>query len=96
MWSVKHKERQCVSNNALVPDVESVNPGTTGLFMTDLLPNVYSNMKSVSDRQTCLITRFIKLTILRLGCFPWTICVLDATKVNSLLMGKTSVHGKFS
>ena len=95
MWSVKHKEGQCVSNNALVQGVEAVNPGTTGLFMTDLLPNVYSNMKSVFDRQTCLITRFIKLTIWRLGCFLRTVCVLDATKVNSVLTGKTSVDGNF-
>ena len=76
--------------------MEPVNPGTTGLFMTDLLPNVYSNIKSVSDRQTCLITRFIKLTILRLGCFLGTVCVLDATKANSVLMEKTSVDGNFS
>ena len=67
---------------------EPANLGRTGLFMTDLLPNVYSNMKSVSDRQTCLITRFIKPTILRLWCFPGTVCALDAIKVNSALMGK--------
>ena len=95
MCLVSHREEQYVSNNALVPGVEPVNPGTTGLFMTDLLPNVYSNMKSASDRQTCLITRFIKLTILRLGCFRETVCVLDANKVNSLLMGETSFDGNF-
>ena len=67
---------------------EPANLGRSGLFMTDLLPNVYSNMKSVSDRQTCLITRFIKRTILRLWCFSGTVCALDATEVNYVLMGK--------